>query len=366
MSRASRAVPRARIPDGRGRSSRTRTRSVAAQASASSSPDDRNPAAMTGARRSSSNQAALVAATSPIVRQRAGPGQRQPAEQGGPIRWRRRRAGPRRGRREPGLGPGPDGRGDRVRVAVHAGRLGDGPQERRRGAPPAHRCQSGSTGRRGRPRHGHRRTARGAGAWTGSSCRSRERSVERRHARRRPAGRPAAATGRPSRRRARGTPRRRGPGRRPAGAGRPRSQSSRHERRYSRPVRASRKATNVAGSSGRPSPSASERRTRRLAPLGPLRAYGGGVADRPGRRGEAQVVEDERAGRSGAVGVGQDVLVDRSVVADQVVEQEVVGLGEPGPPMEEREELALVAFDEPLDPAARRASPAGTPSRTSR
>ena len=53
---------------------------------------------------------------------------------------------------------------------------------------------------------------------------------------------------------------------------RPRSRISRHERRYSSPVRASRKMTNAAGSCGRPSPSASDRRTSRFAPLAVLRA----------------------------------------------------------------------------------------------
>ena len=41
------------------------------------------------------------------------------------------------------------------------------------------------------------------------------------------------------------------------------------------------------------------------------------------------------------------MLVDAAVVGDEVVQQEVARLGEPRPAMEQREDLALVAFDQP-------------------
>jgi hypothetical protein len=47
------------------------------------------------------------------------------------------------------------------------------------------------------------------------------------------------------------------------------------------------------------------------------------------------------------VRVGQDVLVDRATVRVEVVQQELVRLGEPVPPVEQREDLALVPLDQP-------------------
>ncbi len=70
------------------------------------------------------------------------------------------------------------------------------------------------------------------------------------------------------------------------------------------------------------------------------------------------MVDDQRALRTGPVRVGEDVLVDRAVVGQQVVQQEVAGLGEPGTPVQQREDLALV----PLDQAAVRLLVEGRPA----
>ena len=51
--------------------------------------------------------------------------------------------------------------------------------------------------------------------------------------------------------------------------------------------------------------------------------------------------------RSGPVRIGEHCFIDARRLGDQVVEQEVVRLREPGAPVEEREDLALVALDEP-------------------
>ena len=114
------------------------------------------------------------------------------------------------------------------------------------------------------------------------------------------------------------------------------------------PVRASRNATNAAGSLGSPRPSASDRRTCRLAPLGDLtrvrRRVGGSArsSTRTGRgRAPATAVGPSRSSRPGRASSTWPP------VGREVVQQEVVRLGEPGPPVEQREDLALVALDEP-------------------
>ena len=72
----------------------------------------------------------------------------------------------------------------------------------------------------------------------------------------------------------------------------------------------------------------------------------GRVADRARGGRETVVVHDERALRAAAVRIGEDVLID-AARGDEVVEQEVARLGEPGASVEEREDLALVTLDEP-------------------
>ena len=52
----------------------------------------------------------------------------------------------------------------------------------------------------------------------------------------------------------------------------------------------------------------------------------------------------DRAGPA-AVRVGEHVLVDAAAVARDVVQQEVAGLGEVAAPVEQRDDLALVALD---------------------
>ncbi len=69
----------------------------------------------------------------------------------------------------------------------------------------------------------------------------------------------------------------------------------------------------------------------------------------PLRGAVAVVVDDEGALVAVAVGVGEDVFVDRTVEPfEEVVEQEVAALGEEPAALEQRRDLALVACDEPV------------------
>ena len=85
-----------------------------------------------------------------------------------------------------------------------------------------------------------------------------------------------------------------------------------------------------------------------LRPVVVLDRVRGRLADPAGRVAVPVVVHDERPRRPGAVGVREHVLVDATRVVLEVVEQEVGGLGEVAAPVEDRDDLALVARDEPL------------------
>ena len=102
------------------------------------------------------------------------------------------------------------------------------------------------------------------------------------------------------------------------------------------------------------------------APVGRAGDVGRRLAD-PARCRRIAVVEDDQAAlAAAAVRVRVDVLVDGAVVAHEVVQQEVVDLGEQVASMQQRGDLALVALDEPAGRAARPSRRGGTPSRTSR
>src|SRR5205823_12873233 len=70
-------------------------------------------------------------------------------------------------------------------------------------------------------------------------------------------------------------------------------------------------------------------------------------ADPAAGLGELVVADDERAVVAHAIRIGEDVLVDRAIRRDEIVEPEVLDAGEERPAMEQREDLALVALDEP-------------------
>ena len=65
------------------------------------------------------------------------------------------------------------------------------------------------------------------------------------------------------------------------------------------------------------------------------------------RVGVAVVVDDQSAFAAVAIGVGEDIFVDRAVGGEKVVEQEVAALGKQPAALEQRRDLALVALDKP-------------------
>src|SRR5690349_10279298 len=66
------------------------------------------------------------------------------------------------------------------------------------------------------------------------------------------------------------------------------------------------------------------------------------------RRLELVVVEDERARISSAIRIREDVFVDAATIGEEIVEREIRHAGEEPTLLEEWEDLALVALDEPL------------------
>ena len=74
-----------------------------------------------------------------------------------------------------------------------------------------------------------------------------------------------------------------------------------------------------------------------------------GIADRAARLGVPVVVDDERAFTAGSdIRVGEDVLVDRAAVVDDVVQPEAVCAGEAGAAVEEREDRPFVVRQQAL------------------
>ena len=135
MRLRSRRAPRPGIADGRGRTSRIRVVSAATRASPSSKPAVRNPAATTGASRSSSYHAALVAVGSPGT---GSPrtGQGRPREDRPSVAIVQTGPSPLEARRDPIPGP-PGEDGDPCGVDRRPGRrrdrgveLGEPPLER--------------------------------------------------------------------------------------------------------------------------------------------------------------------------------------------------------------------------------------------
>ena len=86
---------------------------------------------------------------------------------------------------------------------------------------------------------------------------------------------------------------------------------------------------------------------RALGTVRRLERVGRGLADPTARGGEPGVVEDERALSAGTVRVGEDVFVHVAGAGDEVVQEEVVRLGEPRASVEQREDLAFVPLDKP-------------------
>ncbi len=86
----------------------------------------------------------------------------------------------------------------------------------------------------------------------------------------------------------------------------------------------------------------------RLLVAGALHREPDRATDPAARLGVPVVVDDQRALASGAVRVGEDVLVDVPGRGDQVVQQEVAHLGEEVPAVQQREELPLVASHQPV------------------
>ena len=86
----------------------------------------------------------------------------------------------------------------------------------------------------------------------------------------------------------------------------------------------------------------------RLVPSSSLTANGTESRTQPGRVAVPVVIEDERPRSAAPVGVRVDVLVDPAAVGRQVVQRELVGLGEVPAPAQQRHDLALVARDQPL------------------
>jgi hypothetical protein len=78
------------------------------------------------------------------------------------------------------------------------------------------------------------------------------------------------------------------------------------------------------------------------------RLDGARAPDPAGGFGKAVVIDHQRPLAAAAVRVGEDVLVNAAVLADQVKKLEAFDLSEGAPPAQQREELALVAADQRL------------------
>ena len=345
---------------------------TAGAAASSASPADRRPSATTGARRSSSYQARLVAATSAPGASAPEARQHQVEQQGSPVLARERLPAASAGsastvgrpgaRRRPARGSPPPPRSGRRPRPVASATAASSAASRASSASMSARLGGAIDDRR------HVRRPRRPLEAARGPARAAARPARRRATARPPrrAARPAAATGRRCRRGPRRTPRTRGPGTRRATATgrapRPRATSGCTAGRSARRGT----STNIAGSFGEPEPLGQRAADEALRPARRLARIGRRLADRAGGRPELRVVDDQRARRPRPVGVGQHALVHAAAVGHEVVEQEVVRLGEPAAPVEQREDLALVPLDEPRIRLLVEPARAGTPSRTSR